>query len=107
MMAIMKDESHAPFFDLSIRNVEDNHVKLLFQKSFNDEFISWAMLTAWRKIKNNNLIRKDSFVWITVFLLLPYFRDRKDKKAILSKPEKFFATKLSGRYKRTVDFLNS
>jgi hypothetical protein len=105
IMAIVKDESHAPFFDLSIRNVKDSYVKRLFQKSFNDEFISWAMLTAWRKIRNNNLIGRDSFAWITGFLLLPYFRDKKDKKAILSKPQEFFASKLRGRYKRAVDFL--
>jgi hypothetical protein len=40
IMAIMKDESHAPFFDLSIRNVKDSYVKRIFQESFNDEFIS-------------------------------------------------------------------
>lgn len=107
IMAIMKNESHAPFFDLDIRNVDNSYVKSFFEKSFNDEFISWAMLTAWRKLKNDNVIGRNSFVWITGFYLLPYYSDKKDKKAILSEPQKFFASKLSGRYERAVKFLIS
>jgi hypothetical protein len=106
IMAIMKNESYAPFLDLSIRKVKNSYVKGLFQKPFNEEFISWAMLTAWRKIKNGNFIGVNSFIWITVIYLLPYYCDEDDRRALLRKPQKFFASKLgSATYKKAVAFL--
>jgi hypothetical protein len=108
VMAIMKDESHAPFVDISIRNVKNSYVKRLFKESFNEEFISWAMLTSWRKIKNNHLIGVNSFVWITVIYLLPHYSRKIDQKAILSKPQVFFRHKLTDdKYKRVLKFLSS
>jgi hypothetical protein len=107
-MAIMKTESHAPFVDISIRNVENSYVKRLFQQSFNEEFISWAMLTSWRKIKNEHFIGVNSFVWITAIYLLPHFSSKNDHREILSKPEAFFQRKLTDdKYKRAITFLSS
>lgn len=107
MMAIIKNESFAPFFDLSIRNVKNSYVKRLFHKSFNEEFISWAMLTAWRKIKNEHF-GENGFWPITIVYLLPHYTHEDDRRGILVEPQEFFASKLgSGKYKNAVAFLQN
>jgi len=107
LMAVIKNESHAPFFDLSIRKVKNSYVKRLFHKSFNEEFISWAMLTAWRKIKNDHF-GENGFIPIMAVYLLPHFTDDEDRYAILIEPQEFFASKLgSGKYKNAVAFLQN
>ena len=107
IMAIIKNESFAPFFDLSIRKVKNSYVKRLFHKSFNEEFISWSMLTAWRKIKNGNF-GENGFMAITLVYVLPHYTDEADRRAILIKPQEFFASKLgSSKYKNAVAFLQN
>jgi len=106
MMAIMKNETDAPFFDIKIQSVKNSDVRELFQKSFNGEFLAWAMLTAWRKIKNGKRYGGiNSCAYICDRFLLPYYSDENDQNAIRSEPEKFFTNKLKGIYKTAVSFL--
>lgn len=106
VMGMIKNQQYAPFFDISIYNVKNRHVRRLFRQSFNKEFLSWSMLTAWRKIKNKNFIGVNSFVWINSIYILPYYSAKKDLRAILSTPEHFFKSKLrEARYKAAVRFL--
>lgn len=105
IMAFIKNEPFAPFFDLSIRKVKNSYVKRLFHKSYNEEFVSWAMLTAWRKVKNDHY-GENGFLPVTVVYLMPHFTDDNDRRDILLKPQEFFASKLgSGKYKNAVAFL--
>lgn len=106
LMGMIKSQDFAPFFDISIYNVSNKHIQKLFSERDNDDFLSWSLITCWRKIKNGNFIGVNGYAWINTIFVLPQYNDKVDQRALMTNPEKFFRKELSvPKYKNVVNFL--
>jgi len=99
-MAFMPEEKSAPFFDLHINGVGRRVLKGAYGKKRNPQFLEWAMLTSWRKLKNND--RKWAKILIRRYVL-PSVPGRLHKKA-LADPARFFGSRLK-KYELARKFL--
>ena len=104
-MGFMPKEKFAPFMDFTIFDVENKLVRKLYQPQFDDEFLVWAILTAWRKLKNGNREGFNSYNHIVSLYVLPHF-SKKNQKEIDKNPQRFFKEFLKGKgYDQVAKFL--
>ena len=81
-MGLFVNEQISPFFDLTIHGVSRRATREAFPGSADEEFESWIMLTAWRKLRNSELVGNGAEYnqFILDYKDLFYSRDEEDFK---------------------------
>lgn len=102
-MAFMPNETRSPFIDIHLLNIDAKNVKTVYFEKDDNEIREWSMLTAWRKLKNEDL--QGSSYAIQKYVIPGY---PQENMVVRNDPELFFNDKLAGTAHRSaVAFLNS
>lgn len=101
-MAYMPDEPFAPFFDINLIGQIPNEIIRTIANQTDDEFLRWATITAWRKIKNR---RYPKAISVYRTYLAPMFPA--DEEKFVSDPYAFYALHFPDKkYDSVVTFLH-